>query len=99
MCSWIDYVRRYRTQLTFAVGIYELIAGVIGFVVCDPATSLGAVGPLAYRAFSAIGIMLLASVVLAILIAVPLMAQAALLSFANIFEREYGSRNKQKRWE
>lgn len=99
MCNWIDYVRRYRAQLTFAVGIYELIAGVIGFVVCDPATDPGMVGPLAYRAFSAIGIMLLAFVALVILIAVPLMVQAALLSLANVFEREYGSKNKQKRWE
>lgn len=98
MCNWIDYVRRYRAQLTFAIGIYELIAGVIGFVVCDPASGI-TVGPLSYRMFSAIGIMLLASVALVILIAVPLMAQAALLSLADIFEREYGSKNKQKRWE
>lgn len=98
MRNWIDYVRRYRAQLTFAIGIYELIAGVIGFVVCDPASGT-TVGSLAYRAFSAIGIMLLAFVALVILIAVPLMAQAALLSLADVFEREYGSKNKQKRWE
>lgn len=98
MRNWIDYVRRYRAQLTFAIGIYELIAGVIGFVVCDPASGI-TVGSLAYRAFSAIGIMLLAFVALVILIAVPLMVQAALLSLANVFEREYGSKNKQKRWE